>query len=489
MPELTIDDRSDIQGIIFSGYGHLPHTLYLFIQVLDAAKARQWLGQLIPTITTGKPWRQNADGSRAKPEAACNIAFTHPGFRALGLPQHTLETFSREFSEGMAEPHRSLILGDTDESSPDHWDIGGPQTDTVHLLLILNGSSLDQLQDWQTELFPDSDRGVKLVASESGRRPPKDKEHFGFRDSIAQPIVEGFPTTPPADDQPVVRTGEFVLGYLNQFDFFPASPAVPSDQDPGDQLSAYPDAELPGFKDFGHHGAYLVYRKLSQNVAAFWNFVAQNEQDAEGRPDAPAMTKLASKFVGRWPSGTPLVLAPEQDDLTIANPNKFTYLPIDREGLACPVGAHLRRTNPRDSFLDISPEESLKTSSQHRLIRRGRVYGEPLFPLDDVEKGQPPVEIQDDGQPRGLHFVCLNSEIGRQFEFVQQTWANNPRFNTLYDNRDPIIGNNDGSSHMTIPEQPVRRRILGMPRFVIVRGGGYFFLPSIKALCFLANTT
>ena len=98
-----------------------------------------------------------------------------------------------------------------------------------------------------------------------------------------------------------------------------------------------------------------------------------------------------------------------------------------------------------------------------------------------------PLEVKDDGESRGLHFFCLNSDIGRQFEFVQETWSNNPRFNGLYDNKDPIIGDNDGSSHMALPGRAIRRRLMNLPRFVTMRGGAYFFVPSLRSLQFLAN--
>ncbi|NES46494.1 MAG: peroxidase, partial [Moorea sp. SIO2C4] len=171
----------------------------------------------------------------------------------------------------------------------------------------------------------------------------------------------------------------------------------------------------------------------------------------------------------------------------IQDKNQFKYLPEDKEGYRCPIGAHIRRSNPRDSFLDATPEDSFKLSNRHRIIRRGALYGEPLFPIGDIENGQLPVDIQDDGKPRGLHFFSINANIRRQFEFLQETWCNNPRFNSLYDSKDPIIGDNDGSGHMTIQRSLIRKRINNLPRFVTVKGGGYFFMPSITAMQFMVN--
>ena len=488
MSELTLEAREDIQGIILSGYGHLYYTSYLFLQIEDTAKAKAWLNKIIPEITTAKPWPQKQDGTREKPETTLNIALTHQGFKALGLPQHTLDTFPREFIEGITDSKRSSLLGDTGESAPDKWDVGGQNNKEIHILLILYGLDTDRLRQRRNQLLQDREDGVVVVAEEAGFRPANNKEHFGFNDSISQPRIEGTQTNLTSDPQVLVRIGEFILGYPNQYDFFPSTPVVPVEQDRDNLLPGFPGTELPEFKDFGRYGSYIVYRKLAQDVAGFWQFIAERGHGSDGSPNPETMSWIAAKFVGRWPSGTPLTLAPDKDNPQIQDKNRFKYLPEDREGLRCPVSAHIRRSNPRDSFLEDTPEESFKTSSRHRMIRRGALYGEPLYPLDDIENGQLPLGIEDDGKPRGLHFFCINTDIGRQFEFVQQTWINNPKFNALYDNRDPIVGDNDGSGHMEIPRCPIRKRILGMPRFVTVKGGGYFFLPSITAMRFLVNS-
>jgi Dyp-type peroxidase family len=488
MSELTPQARENIQGIILSGYGHLPYTVYLFLKIQDTTKAKAWLRRsILPAITTAKPWLGRADGTKEKPESTLNIALTYQGMKVLNLPQHTLDTFSREFIEGMVTPKRSVLLGDRGDSAPENWEIGGLDNPAIHLLLILNGLELDKLQQQQDQLLPEQDNGVEIAAQEIGYRPEHGREHFGFRDSISQPMIAGSQAE-LSPDQQMINTGEFILGYPDQYGFFPSTPSVPVEEDKDNILPSFPGTELPGLKDFGRNGTYLVYRKLAQDVAGFWQFIAEQGRNVEGSPEPETMSLLASKLVGRWPSGTPLVLAPDKDNPNILDKNQFTYLPSDREGYACPVGAHIRRTNPRDSFLDGSPEASFKTSSRHRILRRGAFYGEPLFPLDNLDKGQVPLEIQDDGQPRGLHFVSINANIRRQFEFVQETWCNNPHFNGLYGNKDPIIGDNEGDSgQMTVPRFPLRKQMNHLPRFVTVKGGGYFFLPSLAAMQFLAN--
>jgi deferrochelatase/peroxidase EfeB len=181
--------------------------------------------------------------------------------------------------------------------------------------------------------------------------------------------------------------------------------------------------------------------------------------------------------VGRWPSGAPLVRAPEGDDAAHARDNTFVY-DNDPTGQRCPLGAHIRRANPRDS-LEPGPEESAVLTRRHMIMRRGRPYGPPIAPF---QKEPTP-------QERGLFFIAVNANLGRQFEFMQQTWLNNPKFDGLYDETDPLTGPRDpklGGS-FSIPDVPARRRLHGLPAFVTTHGGGYFFLPGLPALRYLAR--
>ena len=238
-----------------------------------------------------------------------------------------------------------------------------------------------------------------------------------------------------------------------------------------------------------------MYRKLQQDVAGFWQFMKREAVRRTGAEDTDHMIWLASRCVGRWPSGAPLVLAPHADDPAAGDRDDFLY-GDDADGLACPLGAHIRRTNPRDVIKPYPTAQSLSMSEAHRLLRRARAFGPALF--DPAVLTDPTnlagrkalLELADDGNARGIHFFCVNASIRSQFEFVQQTWCNNPRFGGLNDNKDPIIGDNartdQPSSHMTIPRRPFRVRTAALPRFVKVRAGAYLFMPSLTALRFLA---
>ncbi|HET7543072.1 MAG TPA: Dyp-type peroxidase, partial [Polyangiaceae bacterium] len=276
----------------------------------------------------------------------------------------------------------------------------------------------------------------------------------------------------------IVKAGEFILGHKNEYGQLPFVPNVaPALDVAGDLADCEPDRTR---KALGRNGSFLVVRELDQRVHGFWNYMRQAaERLNPGSTAADGAVRLATKCVGRWPSGAPLVKAPDADDRRLAQDDDFGYFWRDRDGQRCPIGAHIRRANPRDS-LEPDPIHSKQAVDRHRILRRGRSYG----PAIDA----PWRVASDDGVQRGLFFVCLNANIRRQFEFVQQTWLNNPKFGGLYQERDPLIGEADGdTSEFTIPGRPVRQRLEGLPRFVDVRGGEYFFLPSIRALRFLSN--
>lgn len=384
--------------------------------------ARPWAGALDVTAAANRPV-----------EHAVNVAFSPTGLHKLGVP---LEGFSAEFTQGMVTPHRSRLLGDEGECAPTGWAWGGPSTPPVDAALLLyakDEASLAALHATEQR------RWTELGLVEVAKLDTTDLdgvEQFGFKDGVSQPLVEGLPKTGPAWN--TVRAGEFVLGYKNEY-------------------GRYTGGEDFG-RNVGRNGSYLVVRQLAQDVPGFWRFLERATSGPGGASDRAAQVRLAAKMVGRWPSGAPLALAPDEDDPALADANDFGYHDQDPHGLRCPIGAHVRRANPRDS-LDPQPgsDQSIAVGKRHRLLRRGREY------------------------EQGLHFLCLNANIARQFEFIQHTWINNPHFAGLHDEPDPLVSP-VSSAAFRIPAEPLRRRLTGLPRFVTVRGGGYFFLPGLRAL-------
>ena len=455
-------DWDDIQGNVLRGYG-FDHGHHLVFTVTDAAAARRWLGQLVPAVTPGTPWR-------TRPVTTLNLAFTHRGLAALGLDRQALASFPPDFREGMrarAEHH----LGDVGVDNPDHWEPAGLHHPGAHILLMVHASVAEAGETHAFLLASDaSDYGLQLVANErlgalSAGRPSAGHriEHFGFVDGASQPAVEGAlpPTTVAGHGTPLrdggwraVRAGEFVLGLADEDEPAPPPPAP---------------AELT------RNGSYLVYRKLAQDVAAFRAVVADL---AHRHQLDPAL--LGAKLVGRYADGRPLLPGGREgtggrhgdpgdgDDRPL---NDFRYRD-DPRGAACPVGSHIRRSNPRDG-LDFPPE----LVSRHRLLRRGMPYGPPL----------PPDATGDDGVPRGLIFVAYCANIGRQFEFVQRHWLNDGNgFGAGY-TPDPVSGHGAAPRRFVL-EVPDRGLVFldQLPRLVRLRGGDYLFQPAIRGLRYLA---
>lgn len=466
-PHLELED---IQGLVARGYGNVRAASFLLLAIEDGAAARRWLGSLIESIT---PASQRPVGQ------SVHVAFTASGLARLGLDPLVEGGFSPEFVGGMVTPHKRRLLGDVGTSAPEAWAWGGPTTPQVDALVLLyatDGAELDRLRIFHVTRL--SGEGMRLVATLDTRELDA-FEHFGFHDGISQPIIEGLSKTGPWAD--TLRAGEFILGYPNEYGLFTPRPFVRPSMDPEGLLPTH--STQIGSHDLGRNGSYLVLRQLRQYAHRFWRYVDAATK-REGLADDPAArTHLAARLVGRWPSGAPLALAPEADDERLADANDFGYHGPDQYGYRCPIGSHARRANPRDS---LEPEpgsrNSILVGKRHRILRRGRGYG----PRIDMQAALASDEDLD--EERGLHFMCLNANLARQFEFVQHSWINDPRFAGLYKDPDPLVGGTTQPERaFTIQGDPLRSRLRGIPEFTSVRGGGYFFLPGLRAIRYLAN--
>ncbi|NWF68548.1 MAG: Dyp-type peroxidase [Chloroflexi bacterium] len=465
----------DIQGFVVRGYTFL-YARYLFLQFDTQAHGQQWLAKIVDWTTPATTWTQ-------KPKVCQNIAFTVDGLKALGLADSSLQTFSKEFVAGMHT--RERVLGDTEGNRADLWEIGNPTRPDlqIHALLLLFGLTSDDLKQFseQHAQIRAQIGGITLLHSIDGVRRLDKKEHFGYLDGAGQPQIEGMDARSAAhsaDPTRPLKAGEFVLGYQNEYGILPSSPTVPSDAR-AQRLAAV--EKQPALRDFGCNGTYLVLRKLYQDVAAFRKFLQDNAPDfhSESRKaaDRHEVEWLAAKLVGRWRSGTPLALSPEQDSpLPGKHENNTFKFGDDTAGLTTPRGSHIRRANPRDTFglPGAYGTESFKAVNRHRIIRRGMPYGPPLQ------------STQDDGADRGLVFICINANIAVQYEFVQK-WMNDPNFNGLYQNQDVFAHNHHITDTFAVIEQPPLRQRIPYPQsFVKVRGGAYFFMPGIAALRYLS---
>jgi Dyp-type peroxidase family len=433
-------ELDDIQHILLTRPPALT-ARYEFLSFRNAANARGWLAALLKTV-------QSAATVCAAAETDTRwvtVAFTWNGLCALGVDEASLATFPEEFKQGMAA--RAQLLGDTGVNHPDHW-VGGLDSPDLHGIVILFARDLAERERCRAEhvelvtQFP----GVEVLSSlDLDATPPFEyaHDHFGYRDRLTEAVIEGAGVEPTPGSGTPLKAGEFILGY-------PDEDGVIADRPRPDILA--------------RNGSYMAYRRLQEHVGRFREFLRQHG-------DTPQEQELlAAKLMGRWRSGAPLVLAPEADDPALAadpqRNNDFTYQRMDPHGYAVPLGAHIRRMNPRDTAANVN---------RRRMIRRGATYGPPL-----------PDGAQEDGVERGIAAFVLCASLVRQFEFAQNVWANDTNFHELGNERDPIIGNQDGTLEYKIPKRPIRKRITGLPAFTTVRGGAYFFLPGLQALRYLA---
>ena len=443
------DIQDNIVAPILMRYGR-----HIFLKFTDGAKARAWLRDMFERVNTARQEKHQ--------EFTVNIGFTHEGLKALGVSQRALDSFPEAFRTGMRG--RAAVVGDVGLHAPEHWEggLGGPD---IHAMAWLRTRSAEEreeaMQIVRTEMEAFGGVEIRFVqdtmalAHENGIG--SEGEHFGFADPISQPPIEGA-------DQPMhpgdgvleadgtwrpVKPGEFILGYEDE--------------------AGYPP-QMPEPRELRLNGTYMVFRKLYQDVAAFRRYLATAAKWLYGNDDEDHQELVAAKIMGRWRSGCPIDLSPDKDDPAIAadpeRRNNFTY-EGDDEGLRCPLGSHLRRSNPR-----ATPLKRVTVVRRHRLIRRGVEYGPPL------DAGV----LEDDGVDRGLINMFIQADIERQFEFIQKEWMKGGEFTGLDPNeQDPINGVGGEGSQMIVPGAK-RPFLFDLPTFVKVKGGEYLFIPGLKAL-------
>ena len=415
---------------------------YEFLTFETPAGGRAWLSELLDLVQSAADATETMDEGRRW----ITLAFTWTGLRALGVPEESLATFPDEFREGMAS--RADILGDTGPNHPDNW-VDGLASDDVHAIAILFARDDEQSRisiDNHDKLLARTDGVRSLSFLDLNATPPFNyaHDHFGFRDRLSQPVMEGSGEEPTPGSGALLKPGEFILGY--------------PDEDG-------PVANLPQPETLSRNGSFMAYRRLREHVAEFRDYLRENSDTPEGEE------LLAAKFMGRWRSGAPLVLAPDRDDPGLgADPmrnNDYNYKEMDPFGYACPLGAHARRLNPRDTAHNMN---------RRRMIRRGATYG-PALP-----DGAP-----DDGIDRGIAAFIICADLVRQFEFAQNVWINDKAFHELGNEHDPICGTQDGTLDFTVPKRPIRKVHKGIPAFTTLTGGAYFFLPGVNALRYLTT--
>src|ERR1700745_1284144 len=444
------DIQDNVVAPILMRYGR-----HIFVKFNDGAKGRAWLRNMFRRVNA----RQEEHGTRF----TINLGFTYEGLKALGLSQRSLDSFPEAFRVGMRG--RADIVGDVGPHAPEHWEggLGGPD---IHAMAWIRTDSGEGREEATRIIRAEMEAvgGIEIrfvqdtmaLAHENGIG--SEGEHFGFAYPVSQPPIEGAdePSYPgdgvlePNGTWRPLKPGEFLLGYEDEV---------------GPEGTRSPEpAELR------RNGTYMVFRKLYQDVAAFRRYLATAAKSLYGSDDQYHQDLVAAKIIGRGRRGGPVDLSPDKDDPAIAadpqRRNNFTY-EGDDQGLRCPLGSHLRRSNPR-----ATPLKRATAVRRHRLIRRGVEYGPHL------QDGA----LRDDGVDRGLINLFIQADFERQFEFVQKEWMKGGEFIGLEPSeQDPINGTGGEGSQMSVPGAK-RPFLFDLPTFVTVKGGEYLFVPGLNAL-------
>ncbi len=459
---------------------------HFLLRVGSPAQARKQLGRLVsgdesdaPQITTAEDWHVGfargpfddpAAAPRHTPDYCLNVGITWPGLLAMGItervPTLSFKSFGA-FIEGAAE--RAELVGATGPSSPQNW-IGAFGGGDDHVLVTLHAISPEAMtshSDRLSAILAEGDAfreiwrqdGMALLDMVDGQPVPTSRVHFGYTDGISTPTIRGGPEPYLPDHQQPCEPWLFVLRE---------------------------DAEnyaVPEPRALGLNGSFAVFMKMETDVVGFEDFLQSNSDKID-----PEL--LAAKMCGRWRNGVPIALSPDSDrpagGISPGALNDFEYVNADGSGdprgVRCPVGAHIRRVNPRGQPVAGQGVPG-GSNNAHRLIRRGLPYGptyDPTQPYDHVE--------------RGMLFYFINSNIENQFEFVLNRWVNDSEFAGAVrldpSTKDPLLGTRDPEEGMFVIPQadgspPLR--VTGLSTFVTTKAAAYLFLPSVTAIRFIAD--
>ena len=521
-PDEPVLDIHDIQGNILAGFNKDYQTL-LFFKVVEPLIAKTWLMAIAPLISTVQEVlsfnrlfklmrkRQGHDPS-GMAVTWMNIAFSFDGLMKL---TKEADQFQQDAPFRIGLPKRSGLLSDptdpTAEGNPKNWVIGGTNN-VPDIIVILASDDRRYLETEVNRIKASINSGLTLITEQLGSVRPDlpGHEHFGFKDGISQPGIRGYVSNTKDDfltprfidpkeqdalthakpGQPLIWPGQFVFGYPQQDVHDPLNPKPPVQN---------------GLPSWAKNGSFLVFRRLRQDVVAFKKFVSALAKELATKPGFEKITPelLATKLVGRWPSGAPIMRISDADNKSLGNDdfanNHFNFVkksdpvalvpipgysgdnfplaPDDVFGMICPHAAHIRKVNPRDDGTDTGGANDTLT---RRILRRGIPYGEPLS--DTATEADDPLKGN-----RGLLFISYQTSISDQFEFLVNRWTNQINV-PLNGGHDPIIGQNgkageNRSRQFEIVLNGSPSETLSITSdWVIPTGGGYFFAPSISAL-------
>ena len=474
----------DIQGFILRGY-RMPMVRHFLLKVRVPNMARRALGRLVsgneadaPQITTAQNWHVGfepgpgdnpTEAPRYKPDYCLNLGITWPGLVALEVKDRVLNLAFKSFGAFVAgAAERAALVGDAGPSGPENW-VGGFGTGNDHLLVTLHAMSPEAMTTHSgrlSALFEEGDAfkelshhdGMALMEMNDGKLVPTTKVHFGYTDDISMTTIRGGPERYKPDHQQPCEPWLFVL------------------------LDEAENYFVPEPRELGLNGSFAVFKVIRTDVVGFENFLQSKKDQID-----PEL--LAAKMCGRWRNGVPLALSPDTDNppggISPEQLNNFEYVNPDGSGdprgVRCPVGAHIRRINPRGQPVAGQGHPG-GSNNTHRLIRRGMPYGpvyDPTQPYDGIE--------------RGVLGYFINSNIENQYEFVLSQWVNDSEFAGAVrldpKSKDPLIGTQDPAESIFVIPQPdgAPIKITGLSSFISTKAAAYCFLPSITAIKFISG--
>lgn len=417
-------------------------------------------------------FRQNqteGESEKMLPITHVNLGFTFNGLKKLGLKAEEIPTGKNEvFSKGQKADAVTNLADPLDQEtkklktwSDDFSDEVNP-IDFVVLVTAPDSNLLNQKLDQVGKIL---EGHLSKSFLRQGNVRPGDQwghEHFGFKDSISTPKIEGVNAQSEDKKAGIVEPGVILLG-----------------QPPSDGNSSATDPNQAWLKD----GSFMAFRELQQFVPEFQNFCDESAKTLKNSNISGDF--IGARIVGRWKSGAPLSLAPNEDDPDLNAAQDFDYSDEVKQE-RCPYASHVRKTNPRHgASVNGDPQ---RNTLPHLMIRNGIPYGPEVTGEElDVTKTK---------ENRGLLFVAYQSEIANGFQFVQRLWSNNPRFPmqaaaNVSAGLDLLTGQNSDESPRTaqniIPLLPggntdPNNTLTALNLFVIPLGGEYFLMPSIKAI-------
>lgn len=462
---VDVDDPvlNDLQGNILKGHGR-QFTFNLFLSFKPGQKDRvsTWIANFSNVFVTTA--RRQLDETRLFHDERipgsifASFFLSAAGYAYLGVKPAKTPKDPR-FAHGMK------ASTDLHDPAPATWSHGlNGAHGAIHALVLVADADVHMARSLTRAIKLSLLDKADVVAVERGvvLRNAKGEgiEHNNYVDGISQPVffAEDLPPTTAQWDPR-------------------ATPA----------LMLVPD---PGGKNASSMGSYFVFRKLEQNVRGFKTREKETAKAVFNLPAnadtwTPAQEAQAELIgawaVGRFEDGTPVRLHGTTQDPALGHQeNDFTYADADSAS-KCPFHAHIRKSGPRT---DAGGVEFNKTK---QLVRRGIPYEDkPRVRDADGNLSDRAEDLPTGGV--GLLFMCYVADIAQQFEFVQAAWVNTPDFAQPGTGKDPLIGQPaDSPARPTVYHWPTG---YGAPTtknarfgdFITMRGGEYFFAPSLSML-------